>query len=201
MQREIKHLNTVSVQKCARRQTPTHGITLKYAMSMQFTNMSLEMLVRKRDLYGLTVAELCILPFAPVCLEFRIRQIFVYGCRPMHTMCTLEFFVFFPICDPVDSATLMFKVISWHFCFRTGPQLINISGLNCKFCSFRVHETTAIHCNKWQVWLKLETCKKHEMDPGTKTSCLMCSDTMRQKIGSTMECTGPNCCAVMLHAV
>ena len=54
------------------------------------------------------------------------------------------------------------------------------------------------HCNSLQQMANvIATCRKMKWTRD-QNCCLMCSDTMRPKIGSTMECTGPNSCAVML---
>lgn len=98
---------------------------------------------------------------------FRIRQIFVYGCRPMHTMCTFEFFVFSNL-RSCDSATLMFKVISWHFCFRTGPQLINISALIANFVVFVFTRPLQSTATNGRCGWNLKHAKTWN-GPGTKT--------------------------------
>ena len=52
------------------------------------------------DLYGLTVAELCLLPFAPVCPDF-VSGKFLFMVAVLCTQCVQLIFLVFPICDLV----------------------------------------------------------------------------------------------------
>lgn len=63
------------------------------------------------DLYGLTVAELCLLPFAPVCPDF-VSGKFLFMVAVLCTQCVHLIFFGFSNLRSCDSATLMFKVIS-----------------------------------------------------------------------------------------